>query len=253
LTHRDHVVGPACSRGTEDVSPRDRYADDSCTAPPVRPARSATNDTPDDDDADHADKPSDESAEKPHAVSVGPTSVAPDRHDEDDTEPPSDALPAAHAVHDDAPVPDPYVLGGQLRHAGEPAGAYRPLPHDTHVADDVAPSADDAVPVGHAVQLDRDAPPEAVEYVPAGHSEHVTRPAPGAYCPGAHSVQTVAPGAPSASAAADTLPAAQFRHDVCPSDGWYVPAAHAVQLSPDAPATNAPAGAGVHAVAPGRE
>jgi hypothetical protein len=162
------------------MSNSDRYADDSCTAPPDWPARSATNVTPDDADAAHAPRPSDESAEKPHAVSVGPTSVAPDRHDDDDTEPPSDALPDAHGVHDDAPEPEPYVLGGQPRHAGVPVGAYRPFPHDTHVEDAVAPVADDAVPAGHAVQLKRDAPPEAVEYVPAGHSVHDDKPVLGA-------------------------------------------------------------------------
>ena len=69
-----------------------------------------------------------------------------------DTEFCGDAYPAPHGVHAVAPVGTPVALpAAQFAHAVDASlAAYVPAAHEPHVAEDVAPAAALADPVGHA-------------------------------------------------------------------------------------------------------
>ena len=94
------------------------------------------------------------------------------------------------------------VPAAQLEQPPDEAGAYMPLAHAVHTADDTAPTMLDAEPAPHPTHT---AAPLEDWKVPAGHEEQLLAPE------------------------AENVPAAQLAQPDEPVDAWYDPAGHPVQ------------------------
>ena len=136
----------------------------------------------------------------------------------------AEAVPGAHAAHDDAPVEEECVPAGQGEHTVAPASENVPALHATHADPGDAAYA----PAG---QVGAQAVAPALEKVEAAQGGHaLSAPEDPDAVPGAHGEQSVDDDAP----AGEKNPAAHVYGEqaAAPGEEEYAPAGHEVQVAP---------------------